>query len=644
MKLRKIFAALVASLAVFAACEQEGDHFLSEVQVSSSYVAISTAGGSASIDVTANSSWTITGAPDWLTISPASGSAGQSKVVFSAESTLDGRNSTVTLECNGQKQIINVIQGLATISPATCAEVIAGPDSKSYRVTGVCTIISNTNYGNWYLNDGTGEIYIYGTVDASGAYNWKSFGIEVGDEVTVQGPKTTYNGTVELVDVSVVSVNKSLIKCDSLKVGDALLESLPIEGGDFVAYLTCKGQGVSVDIPADASDWLSIVGINGAKNQITFRAAPNAGGDRSTTITFKTTDGKKEYTSEATIAQLGAIIECSIAEFNAAPVSSTQYRLTGVITKVANDQYGNFYLKDWSGETYAYGLGSKGDFGKLGLKVGDIITMLGTRGQYGTTIEVMNGKYESHYSVTEVTPTEFLTKDNSKDTYYMVSGTITSIANDKYGNLYITDGTSELYVYGCYPGWGATGDNRNNFLAAAGIEVGDKLTMIGYKDEYKGTIELCGGIYFSHEKATAPVPSDSEYGIGVAYKLGESAYDDGGAVINGEEVEKVLKIGTSKKAGSITFTVPAGTKKVSMYAIGWKGAETTLTFSVAGEIVGTQDIAANDGASGNAPYTITVADSDKYTLEMAFPMDMDVTVSTAEGAATRAIMFGVKAE
>ena len=38
-------------------------------------------------------------------------------------------------------------------------------------------------------------------------------------------------------------------------------------------------------------------------------------------------------------------------------------------------------------------------------------------------------------------------------------------------------------------------------VKAANIEVGDKLTMIGYKDTYKGLVELCGGIYFSHEKA-----------------------------------------------------------------------------------------------------------------------------------------------
>ena len=82
---------------------------------------------------------------------------------------------------------------------------------------------SNTTYGNWYLNDGTGEIYIYGTVDATGAYNWASFNIAVGDEVTVQGPKVTYGGVIELVDVSVLKVKKALLALeqDVFNVGSA---------------------------------------------------------------------------------------------------------------------------------------------------------------------------------------------------------------------------------------------------------------------------------------------------------------------------------------------------------------------------------------------------------------------------------------
>lgn len=51
---------------------------------------------------------------------------------------------------------------------ATCAEIIAGEDGVTYRVRGEVTSIDNTLYGNWYLKDETGEIYIYGTLDANG--------------------------------------------------------------------------------------------------------------------------------------------------------------------------------------------------------------------------------------------------------------------------------------------------------------------------------------------------------------------------------------------------------------------------------------------------------------------------------------------
>ena len=502
MKIKNILVSLVAILALAAGCNQiEPDHYLNEVKVSSSYVAINMDGGSATITVDATGSWTISGAPTWLTISPASGGAGSSSVTFSAAKTLDGRTCELALVCEGKTQNINVIQGLAVVSAATCAEIIAGPDSKTYRTTGICTSIANTNYGNWYLEDATGQIYIYGTVDKTGKYNWSSFGIEVGDEVTVEGPKTTYNGTVELVDVQVINVNKSLIKVAEINPEDAIL---PIEGGNFTVKLTNKGNGVYVEIPTDAQDWLSISSISG--NTVTFKVAPNAGGDRSTTLVFKTTDGKKQYSTEQALSQKGAIIAASVAEFLAAPVGDTQYRITGVIVSVANASYGNVYVRDWSGEAYVYGIGAKGDFQNLGLKVGDIVTLVGKRGEYKGTAQMTGGQYETHIPVTEVTIAEFLSKPDDKNTYYMVTGTIQDLLDNKgkenvYGNLHLTDGTNELYVYGCYPGYGATGDNRKNFIANAGIQVGDQLTMIGYKDTYNGLIELCGGIYFSHVSA-----------------------------------------------------------------------------------------------------------------------------------------------
>ena len=306
MKLRYFIPSLVAVVAaMFTGCS-DNDYdptYLSEIRVSQSYVSLNTDGGSASVDVIATGAWTVTGAPDWLTVSPASGS-GSGTITFSAGEGV-GRTAEVLIECEGRTQHINIIQGIATVSNATCAEVLAGPESKTYRVTGVCTKIVNTTYGNWYLNDGTGEVYIYGTLDSKGAAkNFLSWGLEPGDQVTVEGPKTVYNGTVELVDVTVVKIEKSLIKCDSLTVNGAVADELPLEGGEIVANLTCKGNGVAVEIPAEAQSWLGIVGTTVGENPtVTFRVAPNDGDSRSTTVVFKTSDGKKEYTSQATIKQ-----------------------------------------------------------------------------------------------------------------------------------------------------------------------------------------------------------------------------------------------------------------------------------------------------------------------------------------------------
>jgi hypothetical protein len=503
MKLKRIFPFLFALLALMTSCtDEETMTLLDEIQVSSSYVAIPVEGGSTSITVTAKDSWTAEKVTtdknkvEWLTISSTTGSAGESTLTFTAPSAIDGRTAEVLIKSGDKTQRINIIQGLATIASATCAEVIAGPDSKTYQVTGVCTAIANTTYGNWYLADKTGSIYIYGTLDKKGqTKNFLSLGLEVGDEVTVQGPKTTYGTTVELIDVTVININKSLVKVDSVKNA-----SLPIEGGEFMAYLTCKGQGVSVDIPNDAMSWLSISSIQsaGTSTVVKFKAAANTGGDRGTTLTFHTTDGSKDYSAQTTLSQKGAIVKATIAEFIAAPVGDTQYRLTGVITKISNTTYGNLYLRDFSGETYVYGIK---DFTQKGLKVGDIITIVGKRAEYKGTPQVGSAVLESAIPVTSATIAEVLTKPDNTSNYFMVTGTITSIANADYGNLYLKDGESEIYVYGCYPGYGATGNDRKGLLAAKSIKVGDTLTVIAPKGSYNGVAQLANSFYFSHVSA-----------------------------------------------------------------------------------------------------------------------------------------------
>ena len=503
MKLKKIFPFFIAILALMTSCtDEETMTLLDEIQVSSSYVSIPVEGGSTSITVTAKDSWTAEKVTteknkvEWLTISATTGNAGESTLTFTAPSAIDGRNAEVLIKSGGKTQRINIIQGLAKITAAKVAEVKAGPDGKTFRVTGVCTKIENTVYGNWYITDETGSLYIYGTLDKKGqTKNFLSLGLEVGDEVTVEGPKSTYQGSAQLVNVMVINISKSLVKVDS--VANA---TLPVEGGEFTAYLTCKGQGVSVEIPENAKSWLSISSIQsiGTKTVVKFKAAANTGGDRVTTLTFHTTDGTKNYSTETTLSQKGAIVKATIAEFLAAPVGNVQYRLTGVITSIANATYGNLYLRDFSGETYVYGIQ---DFAQKGLKAGDIITIVGKRSAYNGNPQVGSAVLESVIPVTSATIAEVLTKPDDTSKYYMVTGKITSIANADYGNLYLKDGDSEIYVYGCYPGYGATGNDRKGLLAAKGIKVGDTLTVIAPKGSYNGVAQLANSIYFSYVSA-----------------------------------------------------------------------------------------------------------------------------------------------
>ena len=211
-------------------------------------------------------------------------------------------------------------------------------------------------------------------------------------------------------------------------------------------------------------------------------------------MTFTTTDGSKNYTSETKITQEGSIIDASIADFNGTAVGTTQYRLTGAVSNLKGS---NFTLTDWSGSTYVFKLT---DAAAKNIKNGDIVTIVGQRGEYKNTIEVLNAYTEVVKPVTMTTIADVLTKADDKNVYYQVTGTIKSIVNEVYGNLTIEADGSEIYVYGLYPGYGATGDNRKGVVAAKGLKVGDSITLTGYKTSYKGANQMGGSFLVSVNK------------------------------------------------------------------------------------------------------------------------------------------------
>lgn len=502
MKLKYFIPMFIMALAMLTSCsDDEVVTYPDGLRVSSSYMALPVEGGSASIDVYCNQKWevdTVGAFPKkepWFDYSVSSSDKGQ-VLTITADETLDGRSTSIKLVTEGgSTQIINVMQGLSTVSTATCAEVIAGPDSKTYQVKGVCTSIANTTYGNWYLNDGTGEIYIYGTLDKNGATkNFLSLGIEVGDEITVEGPKTTYGSTIELVNVTVIAINKSLIKVDSTYVGGVASNELPLEGGELTAYVTCKGQGVTVDIPEDAKEWLSISAIKNGGSEVVFKAAPNTGGDRNTTVIFKTTDGKKEYNSQMAIAQKGAIVPLTVAEFNAKEVCDVQYRLTGLVTKVDDAAAGKYYISDYTGQVYVYKASGE-------VSLNDVVTIVGKHAEFKGTPQVGSGKLEEVCASAEpISLADFNAAADDNDKLYVLTGKIVEIVNDKYGNVYIEDENGEkVYLYGVYGDW--TGENKKNFITDNGIAVGDEITVVTIKTSHNDAPQGKNAVCFGVKKA-----------------------------------------------------------------------------------------------------------------------------------------------
>lgn len=510
MKFKYLFIALIAVAGFFASCSDDKDlGQLDGIQVSQSSLSIPVEGGKVEFDVTSAADWKfvtndkkgnpVDSIPAWITSSCTGGNAGTTHVVFNAAATKGANNSTFKLVSGALTQYITVIQGVLNPPFSTCKEILAGNDGETYKVKGTLTKLSNTTYGNWYINDGTGEVYVYGTLDANGSEkNFASLKLEEGDEVTIQGPRETYKGTPQLKNVTVLSYTKSLIKVEELDK-----DTLDKAGEDFKVTLTVKGEGVTVDIPEADQSWLSVKGIvtSGTKAEITFHANANAGGARSSSIGFTSTKGKQSSTVTAKVYQLGSIVECSIADFNKAEKGSTVYRLTGVITKVANAKYGNFYIKDATGETYVYGIGIMSDFVKKGLKEGNIVTLTGVKDIYDGTHEMKNATLEAVKAVTKISAAEFLTKKDDENVYYMLEGTITEFAGQKndlktYGNFGLTDDSGSAYVYGLTAGWGGEGKKAGEL----GLNFGDKITIIGYHTSYKNAPQVGGAFLFSKDK------------------------------------------------------------------------------------------------------------------------------------------------
>ncbi|MBQ9462608.1 MAG: BACON domain-containing protein [Bacteroidales bacterium] len=387
MKLRYIIGTLILALGVFTACEQEKLETLTNLKVDESYVSINVNGGTSTLNLKATEAWEVVpeSVPEWLTISPMSGGAGDAVLSFKAEATKATNNAEVKIKCGNQTQYVNVIQYAAKADPVIMSvkealaviKTVDKGDGQSYNVDGeyyVKGIVSkideiSTSYGNatYYLSDDgkhvDGEwLEVYRGSWLDGAKFSKGDEFAVGDELTIVGQLMSYKGTPETVQgtAKVTAIKKSLVQ-----IASGAENGLDANGGEFLVKAICKGDGPAITIPDDAKSWVGVSGISMVKDTtfVSFFVAPNTEeSSRKADISFTSKSGSDVSTVSVSVSQSGlqgtetnpftvaqAIEYCNTLSGN----SSNAFFVKGKISRIISGgefgaQYGNatFYISD----------------------------------------------------------------------------------------------------------------------------------------------------------------------------------------------------------------------------------------------------------------------------------------------------------
>ena len=433
MKLRYYILSILAGAALAAGCAQEQViSSIAEFKPEKSYIGLPLEGGINTTPVKATASWSFdtSAIPDWLTVNPTSGGAEVEHIVFAAEPNTGDSERSVNLVVNvgDKKQRFTVVQagpGAVEAPLSTIAEVAAGTDGVTYRIRGTVTAIANTNYGNLYIADDTGSIYIYGLFNAKGQYpkdagGWATFGVEAGDVITVQGPRTLYGGTtLELVDATLISVEKSLIEVDPSDI------ALGSDAGTFTVSVKSKANGMAV-LPSES--WIRMTDIAaGEGDAVVYSFAYDENTTtavRKATIQFKAANSSKVVNvSQEGVPPTGQSVTEIVALPDDSGVETLESTVVGKTTK-------GFVISDGTTAIYAY------DSGANAVEIGDVVKVLAKKTTYNgvpelaslTSVEKTGTATVNYPSAKDITA-DALTYEASVAEYISFTGTLTKSGN-----------------------------------------------------------------------------------------------------------------------------------------------------------------------------------------------------------------------
>lgn len=428
---------------------------------------------------------------------------------------------TLNYEALAEEKTISEIVALeaATIDDVNCTKV--------FKTTANVQTIPNADYNTYKLadpldsskyvevskyNDTTALDEIKGYVDNGKAYEMYVIIYCVNTNThwdVLYIPTTAKETSLQLTDEQ--KANNALTSLSN-KIDTTIYKDTTIELPTETNGVIFKYEVVEGSLALSIVDGKLVVKCQDAETVNTLKVTATVG-TTSVDATISITVGASTI-NWITVSEAMAIYD----ELEKGATSESKYFIYGTVKNIDNETYCNFYLTDGTNSIYVYGLNAADGSGKYGTNDGYLGVPFEAGDKVFLQANVMkyyNSKYDSlkaeltnavlqpyqHDGLQQCTPmsvsdaVEFAatldgdSKEISAREYY-VEATVKSIDKEAYCNLTVTDGTSDLIVYGLYTadGSGTYGTQYATMLGVP-VKVGSKVLLLTKLQNYQGKYE-----------------------------------------------------------------------------------------------------------------------------------------------------------
>ena len=272
----KASAFMVAAVIAFSACEKKEDP---SVKVNQTEVSAEAAGGTFDVTVTSNVAWTADAQDKWVTVSPAEGTAGDTKVTVTVKknNTEDARETSVTFAGEG---------AIATVAVKQTGKDVVSLDKKTFAATpaGGSDAVKVTANTEW---------------TASADADWVTVTPASGDAGEATATVTVAaNATTEARNAKV-----TFVAGDAKAEYTVSQEAVSVTLSQNSVNVAGEGADVKVTVTANAAweatssaEWVTVTPAEGEAGavEVTVSAAANeTDADRNATVTFAVNENVK---------------------------------------------------------------------------------------------------------------------------------------------------------------------------------------------------------------------------------------------------------------------------------------------------------------------------------------------------------------